>query len=85
VPLEELNRSLVLLRSFTSLESAEIPPPARFWIFLARIKTELAGCEFANHKHSRLAFFLYYRASGEPKRVLVSFTLKTGDIRNAGI
>ena len=50
MPLEELNRPLVLLCSFAAFESAEIPPPAGLWIFLARIKPKLTGCKLANHK-----------------------------------
>src|SRR6266478_6610493 len=67
MPLEELNRPLVLLCSFTTFKSAEIPSPAGLWIFLAGIKPKLTGCKFANHKHSNWVPSLYYRVSGEPK------------------
>jgi hypothetical protein len=43
MPLEELNRSLVLLGCFPGLERAQIAAAAGLWVFLARIKAKFAG------------------------------------------
>src|SRR5687768_17164382 len=48
--LEELHRSLVLLRGRARLERAEIPALSRFRIDLARIQAVFAGAEFTDHR-----------------------------------
>lgn len=53
VPLEKLNRSLVLLGGRERLEGAEVAPPARSRVFLARIQPILAALELANHLYLR--------------------------------
>jgi len=52
MPLEELHRSLVLLRSLPGLERAQIAAPAGFRVFLARIEAKFSGWKFANHTFS---------------------------------
>jgi hypothetical protein len=49
MPLEKLNRPLVLFCCFAGLECAKIPAPAGPGILLPRIKAKLARWKFANH------------------------------------
>jgi hypothetical protein len=46
---KKLNRALVLLRSFTGFESAQIPPLAGLVILLPGIESIFSGRQFPNH------------------------------------
>src|SRR6267142_4324092 len=52
LPLEKLNRALVLLRRFECFEGAEVASFPGPGIFFARVEAILAGLEFANHPGS---------------------------------
>src|SRR5437867_13155701 len=59
--LKKLNRSFVLLCRFTSLERTKTSPFACLGVLLARIKPQLPGCKFTDHKKLRFVFSFYYR------------------------
>jgi hypothetical protein len=49
LPLEELDRALVLFRRFECFECAEVPPFPGLGILLTGVKTISTGLQFANH------------------------------------